>query len=64
MADALGPLPALNSQPASAGLMAVDPAGCSGNVRTTGERWRQGQVSGEEERTGGSEGREGQSARE
>lgn len=38
MADALGPLPALNSQPASAGLMAVHPAGYSGNVCTMGER--------------------------
>lgn len=30
MADALGPLPALDGQASPAGLVAVDPAGCAG----------------------------------
>lgn len=60
MADALGPLPALHSQAAPAGLVAVHPTGCP---HTEGRR--QGQVPGEEERVAGpSEGREGESPRE
>ncbi len=66
MADALGPLPALDSQAASAGLVAVHPAGCrrSVRVRVEGEGPRQGAVTGEEERAGGSGEREGESPRE
>lgn len=46
VADALGPLPALYSQAASAGLVAVHPAGCSRGVHMGGEGQRQGEVSG------------------
>lgn len=64
VADALGPLPALDSQAASAGLVAVHPAGCRRMVHVEGEGRREGEVTGEEERTGGSEEREGESPRE
>lgn len=46
MADALGPLPALDSQAASAGLVAVHPAGCSRGDHVVGERQWQGEVPG------------------
>lgn len=49
MADALGPLPALDSQAASAGLVAVHPAGCRRSVHLVGERGWRGEVAGEEE---------------
>lgn len=64
MADALGPLPALDGQAASAGLVAVHPAGCHRGVHVEGEGRRQGEVPREEEMTGGSEEREGESPRE
>lgn len=37
MADALGPLPALDGQASPAGLVAVDPAGCAEEGRRRGE---------------------------
>lgn len=64
MADALGPLPALDSQAASAGLVAVHPAGCRGSVRLEGGGRRQGEVTGQGERTAGPEERQGESPRE
>lgn len=65
MADALGPLPALHSQAAPAGLVAVHPAGCTRGAHVDTEGRRQGQVPGEEETVAGSsEGREGESPRE
>lgn len=64
MADALGPLPALDGQAASAGLVAVHPAGCRRSVRVEGEGPRQGEVTGEEKRAGASEEREGEPPRE
>lgn len=48
VADALGPLPALDSQAASAGLVAVHPAGCRQSVHSEREGWRQGEVTREE----------------
>lgn len=62
MADALGPLPALDSQAASAGLVAVHPAGCRRAAEGKGRRQRE--VTGEEERTRGPSEREGESPRE
>lgn len=64
VADALGPFPALHGQAASAGLVAVHPTGCIRSVHVTGERRRQGEVSGQEERAGTSEEREGELARQ
>lgn len=62
MADALGSLLALHGQAAAAGLVAVDPAGCSRRFDVEGEGRRQGQVSGEEERTASRVERQGGSA--
>lgn len=64
MADALGPLPALNSQAASAGLVAVHPTGCRRSVHVEREGRRQGELPREEEMTGGFAEREGESPRE
>lgn len=56
VADALGPLPALDSQAAPAGLVAVHPAGCHRSVHLEGGGGRrQGEVTGEEGRTAGPE---------
>lgn len=57
MANALGPLPALNGQASSAGLVTIDPAGCAGVGR-----WR-GQTAAQE-RARRSERREREPARE
>lgn len=64
MADALGPLTALDGQAASAGLVAVHPAGCRRSVHSNREGCRRGEVTREEDRTWGSEEREGESPRE
>lgn len=64
VADALGPLPALDGQAASAGLVAVHPAGCRPSVGPDGEGCRRGEVTREEDGTWGSEEREGESPRE
>lgn len=57
VADALGPLPALNGQASSAGLVTIDPAGCAG------VGWWCGQTAGQE-RTRRSEMRERKPPRE
>lgn len=58
MADALGPLAALDSQAAAAGLVAVHPAGCSADGGRHGQR--EGGSPGEgEKRRGGAPGGEG-----
>lgn len=57
VADALGPLPALNGQASSAGLVTVDPAGCGGVGRRCGQTAAQ-------ERARRSERREREPARE
>lgn len=57
MADALGPLPALDGQASPAGFVAVDPAGC------VGEGWRRGEAAGQE-RARRSQGREREPPRE
>lgn len=61
MADALGPLPALDSQAASAGLVAVDPTGCHRSVHSAREGCRQGEVTREQGRMSGTEVRKGES---
>lgn len=63
MADALRPLPALDGQTGSAGLVAVHAAGWRQSVRREREGQRQGQVTGEEEGTWWSGEREGESPR-
>ena len=57
MTNALGPLPALDSQAASTGFVAVHPAGCSRSIHMKGG-CRQEEVSADGERTASSVERE------